>query len=591
MAFAFHTPVRRNHIIGPAGVGSLIVTRSAVTALMCGLPSWLNSAPARGADEAAKRKDRADLLSGLALHDRNMERDLGIRRLISPPVVGDEARHGVTWFVPAVRFPRAEYCHNPSCKAIGYASPESPSIGRCTECGGKRPSRRQQVPMVMVCPAGHLDEVDWLGLTHPHGSCMHPRLTYHLGSNIIAPEIRCTSCGVKERLNPREPVPCTGARPWLPGYPKETCAEQMRILDRTSTQVYFADIRSLLHIPADGDLRDAVLRWLQDDPIAHALSEVPGDPALAPLLDRALPLFPDLTMTALAAHVAAINNSVEPEPGRGPELEALTSGRRGVHTTDGPPVLDAEVIPPNTHPTHVGSQSPIAQVVAVHRLAETRALAGFTRVEPPIRGGIGATGYHLLWGSRQEINPHADWLPGQRVYGEGILLELNAITVAKWSKQATRHLLPVTLQGETLTVEFQLAHTLAHLLMNAAALQCGYPIASLRDRIYDLPGRTALLIYTGEGDTIGTMGGLVELAQRGELEHLLDVAYANARWCGLDPVCLEPVQHIRHGTAGACHQCCLLPETSCDWWNEGLDRATLIGRGPMVGYLDMPDFP
>jgi hypothetical protein len=296
-------------------------------------------------------------------------------------------------------------------------------------------------------------------------------------------------------------------------------------------------------------------------------------------------------MTALAAHVAAINNPVEPEPGRGPELDALTSGRRGVHTADGPPVLDAEVIPPNAHPTHVGTQSPIAQVVAVHRLAETRALAGFTRVEPPIRGGSGATGYHLLWGTRQEINPHADWLPGQRVYGEGILLELNATTVAKWSKQATRHLLPVTLQGETLTVEFQLAHTLAHLLMNAAALQCGYPIASLRDRIYDLPGRTALLIYTGEGDTIGTMGGLVELAQPGELEHLLDVAYANARWCGLDPVCLEPVQHIRHGTAGACHQCCLLPETSCDWWNEGLDRATLIGRGPMVGYLDMPDFP
>jgi hypothetical protein len=123
--------------------------------------------------------------------------------------------------------------------------------------------------------------------------------------------------------------------------------------------------------------------------------------------------------------------------------------------------------------------------------------------------------------------------------------------------------------------------------MNAASLECGYPIASLRDRIYTTPDTTALLIYTGEGDVLGTLGGLVELAQPGSLEQLLYSAFNTAHWCGLDPVCLNPVQHIRHATAGACHQCCVLPETACSSWNKGLDRATLIGRAPLQGYLDM----
>lgn len=589
----FYTPVRRNHIIGPAGIGSLIVTRNGITALVCGLPTWLKQAPLRGADEAARKTDLQRLLDDLTLHDSNAEKELAINRLIQPPVINDEPGFNITWFIPSVRFPLAEYCTAPRCRTLHTASAESPSIGHCQdpECNNnrKRASTTQQIPLVIACPDGHLDEPDFTTLTHPNGPCNpRPRLQYKPGNVITRPEITCRDCGAHTRLTNDNTPPCTGKRPWIPGLPPDPCGKNTTVLDRTDTRTYYPDIRSYLHIPASNGLRDSVLRWLQNDHIANALRQV-GSSATPQIHQRAVSIFPDLTEQALTKHLNHLANPQPKETGPESEIAALTSGIRGTHTSDGPPILDAETIPTDRYdPTLIGPNAPINRVIAVHRLAETRTLAGFTRIEPPnAQKASTLTGYQLLWGRRTPHDTTEDWLPGMRLYGEGIYLQLNQEHVTTWTQQTRNHLPDITLNGQTLTPQFQLAHTLAHLLMNAASLECGYPIASLRDRIYTTPTTTALLIYTGEGDILGTLGGLVELAQPGSLEQLLHTAYATAHWCTLDPVCLNPVQHIKHATAGACHQCCLLPETACAYWNKGLDRATLIGRGPLAGYLDM----
>jgi hypothetical protein len=587
----FYTPVRRNHIIGPAGIGSLIVTRNGITALVCGLPTWLKQAPLRGADEAARKTDLQRLLDDLTLHDSNAEKELAINRLIQPPVYVDEI--GFTpWFIPAIRFPLAEYCTAPRCRTLHTASAESPSIGRCqdTECNNnrKRPSTTQQIPLVIACPDGHLDEPDFTTLTHPNGPCNpRPRLQYKPGNTITRPEITCRDCGARTRLTLDNTPPCTGRRTWIPGLPPDPCGKKTTILDRTDTRTYYADIRSYLHIPASKGLRDSVLRWLQNDHIANALRQV-GPSATPQIHQRATSIFPDLTEQQLTQHLQHLANPQPQETGPESEIAALTSGIRGTHTSDGPPILDAEAIPTDNYDQNlIGPHAPITRVIAVHRLAETRTLAGFTRIEPPnAQKASTLTGYQLLWGRRTPHDATEDWLPGMRLYGEGIYLQLNQDHVTTWTQQARSHLPDINLNGQTLTPQFQLAHTLAHLLMNAASLECGYPIASLRDRIYTTPNTTALLIYTGEGDILGTLGGLVELAQPGSLEQLLHTAYNTAHWCTLDPVCLNPVQHIKHATAGACHQCCLLPETTCASWNKGLDRATLVGRDTLAGFLN-----
>src|SRR5205085_2399670 len=68
---------------------------------------------------------------------------------------------------------------------------------------------------------------------------------------------------------------------------------------------------------------------------------------------------------------------------------------------------------------------------------------------------------------------------------------------------------------------YVLLHSLAHALMEQIALECGYPLSSLKERVYafagprsDVPDCFGLLIYTASAGAQGTLGGLVEIADR-----------------------------------------------------------------------------
>lgn len=85
-----------------------------------------------------------------------------------------------------------------------------------------------------------------------------------------------------------------------------------------------------------------------------------------------------------------------------------------------------------------------------------------------------------------------------------------------------------------------------------------------------------MLIYTAAGDSEGTMGGLVKLAEAETLGRIIENAIAEAQWCSADPVCGESAFSGGQGpdslNLAACHSCCLLPETSCEQFNKYLDR-------------------
>ena len=88
---------------------------------------------------------------------------------------------------------------------------------------------------------------------------------------------------------------------------------------------------------------------------------------------------------------------------------------------------------------------------------------------------------------------------------------------------------------------YVLLHTLSHLLIQSLSMRCGYPAASIRERIYaDYDGkRFALLLYTASPDAEGTLGGLVQEARR--VEDHLRYALESAALCSNDPVCAEHV--------------------------------------------------
>ena len=129
-------------------------------------------------------------------------------------------------------------------------------------------------------------------------------------------------------------------------------------------------------------------------------------------------------------------------------------------------------------------------------------------------------------------------------------------------------------------------HTFAHLLINTLIHECGYGAAALQERIYSSNSEknpmAGILIYTSSGNKEATMGGLVRMGKPGYLERVIEKCIKNSEWCSVDPVCMEVGEMGGQGpyssNLAACHNCCLVPETSCEFFNSYLDRGLVTGN-------------
>jgi uncharacterized protein DUF1998 len=118
----------------------------------------------------------------------------------------------------------------------------------------------------------------------------------------------------------------------------------------------------------------------------------------------------------------------------------------------------------------------------------------------------------------------------------------------------------------------------SHLLITTVALDCGYASSSIRERIYSGESGYGVLLYTASPDAEGTLGGLVESADR--IDCYLRQAIELGQLCSNDPVCAQhrpdtwEEDRFLHGAA--CHGCLLLAEVSCERRNDFLDRALVV---------------
>ena len=134
---------------------------------------------------------------------------------------------------------------------------------------------------------------------------------------------------------------------------------------------------------------------------------------------------------------------------------------------------------------------------------------------------------------------------------------------------------------------YVLLHTFSHCVITALANESGYSNASIREKIYcpkyiTGTAKTAgVLIYTASGDSEGSLGGLVRQGLPGKFEVIIQHALNEATWCASDPVCIQSMGQGQDGcNLAACHNCALLPETSCE------NKNMLLDRGLMIGTLD-----
>jgi hypothetical protein len=237
----------------------------------------------------------------------------------------------------------------------------------------------------------------------------------------------------------------------------------------------------------------------------------------------------------------------------------------------------------------------------LHKLRETRAFVGFSRWLPEDGKSLETRKDFI------KLGRSISWLPAIVVRGEGVFFEFNEKRLKVWSGQK-EIINRINLLSENYNIErikrakerrsispqFVLIHTFAHLVINQFSYECGYGSSSLRERIYcnlEFPDDTmnGVLIYTASGDSEGSLGGLVRQGKQGNLETIVYNAIENARWCSSDPICIDSLgQGPNSCNLSACHNCSLLPETCCEESNMLLDRAMLIGTldNPFIGYFN-----
>ena len=530
---------------------------------------------------------------------------LGADSVRMPPALPPRWKSGMyAPTIPFVRFPKWAFC--PSCRTMTHL-PDSTSaeLPRCGSCGHGKGTPLTPMRFVLVCGHGHLDDVDWRRWAHRRAKSPDQKQCAdqkHLafrtdpkrGGSLESLIIECRTCKAWNDLSdlPRVQHRCRGAQPWIKSADFATCPGKAYALQRGATSVHFPHIRSAIDIPpfsnhsATSD-ETVALRGLGE---FRALLELdPGNALFDIVLDQCASAG-DWTRQAIRAEwdrqrageatPAAVPTSEEDL--RTEEWAALRVPLGDTHPKDN---LQTDVVDPATVREALtlapGATPAVSDLVLVTKLREVRAFEGFSRYDR-----LDSVPADLSGGGR----PRTNWRPGIEIFGEGILLGLDRDRLVEWETrtdvreraaaiEAHRCRTAIADRLPVATARFILLHTLAHLLMRELSLVAGYGSASLRERIYsdeaaDLRGA---LIYTADGDSEGSLGGLVRQGEPSSFAAILAQALLRARWCSLDPICSEmESQGTDSLSRAACHACALAPETSCEAMNGLLDRVLVI---------------
>jgi hypothetical protein len=593
--------LRQGAIIRGQGIGSMVVLRDGLSVIIPGLDAWY-------IDRASRRQNVPD---DVVLLDKNLSDALGVDHFVQPPAIGISESADAEG-LPVMVFPRWVVCSN--CSRLDRLGPSDTNRTKCPECDAakKKFSKRIQTNFVVACESGHLDEFPWVEFVHRSHSktgCGKARLELKSrGSGDLRGQIvKCLGCDATRTLigvsdtdgdttflsknldKNGVPFKCSGASPWL-RVESSNCGNSIRMVLRNASNVYFSQEHSSILLPSgtkgDSGLVSQIRNSNREGEYQGKLARYKFDYmrlAKSVILDD-----PDFE-SADPGVLAEAFEAVFPNPNSNPADEEK------LPVVDRSPEANA-LSKPVEHPDLIvrssgyvsGSIPKVALVNEVPLLKKTSASVGFTRIFPNL---ISTSEARTLF-RRNPYGADSRWFPAVRNVGEGIYLSLDLPAVKNWESQ------PGLIQriskidanleknnrtpahGES-TPRFVLLHTLGHLLIQELVVACGYTAAALSERVFASKDHAGLLVYTASAGSDGTMGGLVAMAQPESFRDVFETMIEKARWCSNDPICMD-LGREGQGNSGAnlaaCQSCALLPETSCDHFNQGLDRATLVGE-------------
>jgi hypothetical protein len=583
--------IRQSQIITTFGPGALVDLPN-YAAIVGGLDHW------QGVEKQVFEERLIGKLQGL----------LGLPglKMYAPPIdPGDPLapRTGITawmfpeWFV-------AQYEPDATAKVRSR-----PLIHRETLVKGKYLALdKKKYPVVPIrfvqaCLNGHISDIDWYGFAHGHANPCRRQLFVDergTGGDLSDIAIRC-ECGESRLMISAAQISdqalgfCRGHRPWLGPAAAEKCGgengkpEINRLLIRSASNAYFPQIVSVISIP---DLNEKVRKAV--DPVwEDFLQHVENIPELQKERKRAKVnsalegLADDLVWSEILRRRGGGSEAFKKSIKQA-EIETLLASPDEL----GEDILDGDFYARTlavSKSNKLGAK--IHRIVLVHRIREVVAQVGFTRFEAAMAEVDGELDLGVR---RASLSRETTWIPSIENRGEGVLISFQPKAVDSWLQisevqrrgiqllegfRAWQHAHPNS-KANFPGLPYIMLHSLSHLLITAVSLECGYSASSIRERIYVGDAGYGILLHTGTPDSEGTLGGLVQVGRK--IEQHLRNALELGRLCSNDPVCAQHspqnTHEERYLMGSACHGCLLIAETSCERFNQYLDRSLVVAN-------------
>lgn len=598
--------IRPSQFMYSYGIGSLIDLPN-FSVIVDGLDFW-------NTDQNREQITETRLLHAVKYYEPTA------KYLIYPPlspegnVFGDPLSEGSTVGLPVSVFPSWLYC--PKCRLLApiesgvfdfkkdLGKPEKNRFvhTHCLKNTSKSPPPKViPVRFLAVCENGHLDNFPWVEYVHQGQACEHPVLNFlesGLTGEARGVSVKCVTCGKSRQMGDafqrsrRESLPlCKGSHPHLHDIDPEGCEFHIRPILLGASNSWFPVTLNVIAIPVQTNhLHELVNnKWehlvnvnQESDINFLRRTGILGNEFINYSNGDILEVIDDIKN-----NLGSVGVPSEVPELKKPEWDTLTDLTRTYQSDDFR--LNPVDIPPRL------SQF-ISRLVLVERLREVSALIGFSRLD-----SVGETVDPDEELSIERVSLYKfknDCFPANETRGEGIFIQFDETAINRWLTQTTvvqreeqffhshvrfraAHFIDNP-ESNFPGIRYVLLHSISHALMRQLSLTCGYPVASLRERIYssiDDPTSpmAGILLYTAAPDSEGTLGGLVEMGRTASFENLMIDVFRNVAFCANDPTCAENepdiLGHTIHGAA--CHACLFSPETSCEKGNKYLDRSLI----------------
>lgn len=462
---------------------------------------------------------------------------------------------------------------------------------KCPQCGNTINASR----FIVVCSKGHMDDFPYEWWVHNGNACPSgvnsPRIkmiNIYNRTDIDSLRLECTQCKVTRSMvqvfseNALVDFPCTCKHPHFKNpYARVQygCQEKMHTRLRSASGVYFPITKSALLIPPWSkkvvhciQKNYDILKVVDEDKIIYAIRKVISDS--------------NISDDEILRSWNAVKISMEQKRQRS-ELSVFE---------DEYTILSKEDNQQEDHFSSYSSPVPekykpyFEQLAVVDRLTVTHAFTGFTRITRNEANSVPISQYPK------------PWLPAVELTGEGIFIRFHKDKVAQWRnahasryKRMQQAMEDGKFKLDVFSETYVLLHTFAHLFIREISNVCGYSTASIREKIYSEISdenevkMCGVLIYVSSSDSDSSLGGLISIAYHTDVfEKIMDSMLERASWCSGDPLCIYATkQGYKDLNYAACHDCTLLPETSCEIFNCFLDRASIAGTpdDPDLGFF------